>query len=304
MLRFLTFSLISLSFGLASHACDMDLESRSDALSDYYENGVACLEAPPAQLRFDPFMEELFLKRINAERRERGLKALRLREELLPAARFHSLDMASNAFFGHRSPDGRDAGNRIAAFDRTLIAQSTAENVAQLGPAVCTDQFENEVSCFKAPGFKLPTQRSVVDDLHKELMLSDGHRANILAEQSTHVAIGVAREDTGFYVTQVFANELGELRAPLPVRMRARGTLRNKAEIDGFESSSFAAMNADEERIELLDNRLRALEPGHQRLIVRGQNIRVERRSGRKVTTTEWIDLFGPAFEIAPSTRS
>lgn len=304
MLRFLTLVLISCCCALAGYACDMDLQSRSDSLAEYYENGVACLETPPDQSRFDSLMEQVFLKRVNAERRARGLAPLRLREELLPAARFHSLDMLSNAFFAHRSPDGRNAGNRIAAFDRTLLAQSTAENVAQFGPAVCTDQFKNEVSCFKAPGFKFPTPASVVDALHEELMLSDGHRANILAEHSTHVAIGVARKDTAFYVTQVFANEMGELSAPLPVRMRARGKLRIKAKIDGFESTSFSVLNAGDERIELAENRLRALDLGLKRLIVQGQNNIVEWRSGRKYTRTEWLDLFGPAFEIAPSTRS
>ncbi len=304
MLRCLTVSFISCCFAFAGYACDIDLESRSDSLAEYHENGMACLETPPDELRFDAVMEQLFLNRINTERRARGLNALRLRSELLPAARFHSLDMLSNSFFAHRGPDGRDAGDRIAAFDRTLLAQSTAENVAQFGPAVCTDQFDNEVSCFKAPGFKFPTPVSVVDALHEELMLSDGHRANILAEHSTHVAIGVAREDTAFFVTQVFAHEMGELSAPLPVRMRARGKLRIRAQIDGFESTSFAAFNAAEERIELAEDRLRALDPGSKRLIVQGQNETVEWRSGRKYTKTEWLDLFGPAFEIAGSTRS
>ncbi|MEL7113801.1 MAG: hypothetical protein AAGK93_12840, partial [Pseudomonadota bacterium] len=80
--------------------------------------------------------------------------------------------------------------------------------------------------------------------------------------------------------------------------------LRIKAKIDGFESTSFSVLNAAEERIELAENRLRALDIGLKRLIVQGQNNIVEWRSGRKYTRTEWLDLFGPAFEIAPSTRS
>lgn len=304
MLRFLVLVLVSVCTAMASFACDMDMESRADALPDYYKNGITCLDSPPGQLRFDSLMEQLFLNRINSERRARGLSPLKLREELLPAARFHSLDMASNGFFSHRSPDGRDAGNRIAAFDRTLLAQSTAENIAQFGPAICTDQFDTVVSCFEAPGFKLPVPKEVVDDLHEKLMLSDGHRANILAEPSTHVAIGVARRDTGFYVTQVFTNEIGELKSPLPVQLRARGSIKAKAKIEGWDSVSFAAVNAGDERIELDGGRLRALEPGQQSLIARGEKITVTRKNGRTITTTEWLDLFGPDFAIAPSTRS
>lgn len=304
MFRVLILILVSLSFGAVTHACDMDAETRAVSLSDYYENGLSCLQTPPEPLRFDPVMEQLFLNRINTERRARGLSDLRLRKALLPAARFHSLDMASNAFFAHRGPDGRDTGERIAVFDRTLLAKSTAENVAQFGPAICTDEFGKEVACFTAPGFELPTPGFVVDDLHQKLMDSEGHRANILAEGSTHVAIGVAREDTAFYVTQLFVNEMGELAAPLPICSRATGKLKAKAKIEGFDSTTFAAMNSEEDRVELAGRRLRSLAPGQQFLIARGQNITEKRVANRTVVTTEWLDLFGPAFEILPPKES
>lgn len=304
MLRFL--SLLGMAFAVAGpgFACDMRLDARAETLPSYYSNGQACLETPPEQLRFDPLMERLFIQRINQERRKRGLTALKLRSEMRPAARFHSLDMASNGFFAHESPDGRDAGNRIAAFDRTLLAQSTAENIAQFGPAVCTDQFDREVSCFEAPGFKLPSQKSVVDDLHEKLMQSDGHRANILNEDSTHVALGVARSDTGFYVTQVFANELGELAAPLPVSLKAKGRLNVGVNVNGWDSTSLAAIDADKKRVELEQDRLGWLDPGDKSLIVRGENVFSERRNGRTYTTTQWLEMFGPDFTILPATES
>lgn len=304
MKRFLLFLSLVLGLALPADACDMSTAERSSALGEYVENGLACLETPPEPLRFDPLMEQLFLDKINQERGKVGLSALKVRDELLPAARFHSLDFGHNEFFQHEGPDGRNAGNRIASFDRTLLAQSTAENIAAFGPAICHDQFNNEVSCSLAPGFKSPTEAFVVEDLHKKLMLSDGHRANILAEDSTHVAIGVAREDTGFYVTQVFANQSGELSAPLPVTIRPRGKLDVDVEIVGWGFGSFAAIGDDDERFEIEEKRLKGVPHGQKMLIVRGENTSSEKRNGRTYTTTEWMDLFGPAFAVEPAKGS
>ncbi|MEP1144993.1 MAG: CAP domain-containing protein [Henriciella sp.] len=298
MKRLLFFPSMILALALPAQACDMTTSARSNALVEYVENGLDCLENPPEPLRFDPHMEQLFLDRVNQERRKAGLNALKVRPEMLPAARFHSLDFGHNRYFQHQGPDGRNAGNRIAAFDRTLLAQSTAENIAAFGPAICYDQFENEVSCFLAPGFKLPTQEFVVEDLHKKLMLSDGHRANILAEDSTHIAIGVARQASGFYVTQVFTNQVGSLSEPLPVGLKSNRKLDVEVEITGWDFSTFAATSPGEERIELNDGQLDTLPAGQQMLLVRGENISSEKRGGRTYTTTEWMDLFGPAFTI------
>ena len=199
MLRLLAIGLIALSGLLTAQACDMRAETRSVELTAYYENATACMQAPPEGLSFDAEIEALFLKRINRERQAAGLNPLRLRAALRPAARFHSLDMATNTFFEHRSPDGRKAGQRIAALDRQLLSKSTAENIAQFGPVYCMDQNKTRVSCVGVPGFALPTADQVAKDLHEQLMDSEWHRANILNGDSTHVAIGVVRRDTGYY---------------------------------------------------------------------------------------------------------
>ena len=303
MLRFLTLFLFGLAYATPVFACDMDLETRSDVVANYVENGKACLEDPPGKLRFDKVMERAFLQRVNAEREKRGLNALKLRRELRSAARFHSLDMASNEFFKHASPDGRAAGQRIAGFDRTLLAQSTAENIAQFGPAVCRDQNEREVSCFDVPGFELPTRTYVVNDLHDRLMKSDGHRANILAPETTHISIGVARSDTAFYVTQVFANQVGELDAPLPLRFAPRGRLSVKARLSDWQSSSFAVVDEEEARTDLPGDRLQSISPGQKSLIVRGETVTETEDGERTYTTRKWLDLFGPDFTVSRGAR-
>ena len=282
----------------------MTSEARSDHLPAYVENAEICLTEPPVQFRFDPLMEELFFNRINAERAEEGLARLKIRASLQPAARFHSLDLGANQFFDHNGPDGRTSGDRVAAFDRTLLAQKTGENIAQFGPARCYDETNQEVSCLIAPGFKVPKPAFVVDDLHVKLMASEGHRANILSPDFTHVAIGVVREETGFYVTQVFAQPQGELQTPLPLTYLGDEKLELDIRIDDKDVSELAVLDADGERLTLEGDRLNALSPGVKTLIVRGEKTSEEKNGLRTMTITEWLDLFGPAFVVAPPTES
>ncbi|MEL6414685.1 MAG: CAP domain-containing protein, partial [Pseudomonadota bacterium] len=153
----------------------MSADARSSDLVKYVENGWDCFGELPETFRFDTEAERQFEREVNRERERAGLKRLKIRHETRDAARFHSLDMGVNKFFSHTSPGGLSHDERIAAFDRTLISDRSSENVAQFGPAVCTDQDDNVVSCLLLPGFELPTRNEVVEHLHEELMLSDGH---------------------------------------------------------------------------------------------------------------------------------
>ena len=281
-------------------ACDMSLEARSDQVADFVTNGVACLETPPGTYRFDVAVEEAFEGLINAAREEAGLETLGIRRELQPAARFHSLDMGINAFFAHRAPDGRRAGHRTAAFDRTLLTQSLAENIAKYGPAECFDQNNKQVSCFEAPGFKLPSPGEIAADLHQRLMESEGHRENILAESNTHMAIGVARSDTGFFVTQLFANQVGELREPLPTQLTGRQKLAFAVDIDGWDFDEFSAMRASGKGMILRRNRLPNLMIDAATLIVNVERTRREKSS----TLMERLGLSGPSFTLVAATES
>ncbi|MEO1303932.1 MAG: CAP domain-containing protein [Pseudomonadota bacterium] len=304
MFRFFFVSLIAFAGSFVAQACNMSTDARSADFTPYYQNGVACLDAPPNGLRFDQDIEARFLDQINTERRAAGLTALRLRTDLRPAARFHSLDMAVNAFFNHESPNGRKAGERIAAFDRTLLAKSTAENIAQYGPVYCTDHTGSRVSCFESPDFELPTPTFVARDLHTKLMASEWHRANILNGRTTHVAIGVARSDTGFYVTQVFAQKLGELNAPLPIEIGLNSRVQTKAEIEDWSFGSFGIVTPGEGRVDLKGSRMIGVSLGDKKLIVRGEKVSKEHEINRIVTTTQWLDLFGPAFSVVRATES
>src|SRR3954453_17680292 len=52
---------------------------------------------------------------INAERTDRGLRALRGAGDLARAARRHSADMVRRTYFSHVTPGGADFGDRIRA---------------------------------------------------------------------------------------------------------------------------------------------------------------------------------------------
>ncbi|WP_261994082.1 CAP domain-containing protein [Streptomyces sp. t39] len=52
---------------------------------------------------------------VNAHREQAGCEPLRVDDRLAAAARAHAGDMASRGYYEHRSPEGRDGGDRITA---------------------------------------------------------------------------------------------------------------------------------------------------------------------------------------------
>ena len=213
---------------LPAAACNMDVHHRGKTVADYVEAVQPCLRSWPAGYLADAKMEADFFARVNAERTSRGLNPLRYRPELLDAARFQSLDMAYNDFFGHQSPDGRHHDARVAAFDRSALVKFSAENVAMV----------------EVIGGRWNLSRNAVERLHGNLMDSPGHRANILNPDITDVAMGVVRTKSGVWVTQVFVELTGALPKPLPVRMRPGQRLDMQPSLRGWSFQNFAAKQA------------------------------------------------------------
>lgn len=300
MLRFLFVFLGVVFAANSAWACNMSSDERASELVPYVENGWACLADLPDTYRFDIEAEQQFEREVNRERERAGLNRLKIRAETRDAARFHSLDMGVNDFFSHTSPGGLSHDERIAAFDRSLISDRSAENVAQFGPAVCTDQNDNVVSCLLLPGFELPTRNDVVEHLHKELMLSDGHRENILDPDVTHMSVGVVRTDTGFYVTQLFVSVSGTTEDPLPLQFEAGERLAVTAQIDEEWDSHSYAIATPEETLDLESGKLPRDAAGDMQVYIRAE--RVEEERNRK--TLFWIYLSGPKISVPPATGS
>lgn len=118
----------------------------------------------------------------NAIRNEAGLEPLRWNVDLADAAEAHSVDMAENDYFSHRSRDGSSVGDRVR--DEGYQWSRVAENIAA----------------------GQDTPEEVVD----AWMNSSGHRANILNPAYEEIGIGwheEAGDRYGDYWTQVFATE-------------------------------------------------------------------------------------------------
>jgi uncharacterized protein YkwD len=218
-MRAVVLALLALLPGAPALACDLALKTRPAGVAPYAETARACLGAPPGEFEFDATLEAEFLCLVNEERAAVGLAPLALRRELAAPARFHSLDMAVNGFFGHEGPDGRGPDDRMSALDRRSFSDFSAENVATVSKTGGT------------LGAKFALNR-----LHENLMESPGHRANILNAKATHAAFGVVRTKNGVWVTQLFLRLSGTLSADAPLRMGETPELRAPL---GFEDWTF-----------------------------------------------------------------
>lgn len=147
------------------------------------------------------------LDRINATRREAGLAALVSDEALQRVAEAHSHDMVDHDFIGHTSPTTGSALDRVRAAH--LPSGLVLENIGR--------------------GYS-------AEEIHRGLLESPGHRANLVNADVTHVGIGVVAQPEGgrsaFIVTEVFVRMQGEvnldaapgeLLAMINAARRARG---------------------------------------------------------------------------------
>jgi uncharacterized protein YkwD len=108
---------------------------------------------------------------INAERRARGLRRLKLSRRLSRAARRHSRDMVHRRYFSHWSLSGRTFVDRIRRTGYLRLARRwfVGENIAW------------------GSGNRAPVRAIVAAWMH-----SPGHRANILNRSFRQIGIGVA----------------------------------------------------------------------------------------------------------------
>jgi uncharacterized protein YkwD len=136
------------------------------------------LEVAIQELSIDETSEREMFDLINKEREAVGLNKLSIDTEIVSVARVHATDMWERKYFGHVSPEGKDAGNRLT--EAGIDYDYAGENLA-LAPTVST--------------------------AHVGLMNSEGHRENILESNFNKVGIGVI--DNGVYgkmFVQVFTN--------------------------------------------------------------------------------------------------
>lgn len=119
--------------------------------------------------------EKIMLQLINEERTNRGLAPLKVHEGLREVARIKSKEMIELEYFSHYSP----------------VYGSPFDMIRHFG-------YE-----FSTAGENLAINLSV-ENAHRSLMNSTGHKRNILNESFTHVGIGAYQGIWGKYYTQMF----------------------------------------------------------------------------------------------------
>lgn len=122
-----------------------------------------------------PELETRMVELVNVEREARGLAPLAFSSALADVGREYSAKMA-------------DARRVHHDLDRPV-----EERIMAVLPDICT--FGENLS-----------KHTTIDYSLGDLMVSPGHRANILSERFTFIGIGIARGADGFlYITQEFA---------------------------------------------------------------------------------------------------
>ena len=120
-------------------------------------------------------LENRMAELINIEREARGLQPLAVSPALADAARAYS---------------GRMAALRRVHHD---LANPVEDRIRGALPNICT--FGENIS-----------KHTTIDYSLGDLMLSEGHRANLLNDRFTLIGIGIVRGEDGFlYITQEFA---------------------------------------------------------------------------------------------------
>ncbi|MEM1036816.1 MAG: CAP domain-containing protein [Pseudomonadota bacterium] len=293
-----------LLYGLigSATACEVRSVAAAGSLSDYVERAQACLDNSPSEFHFSDEMEGQFIRLINEERERIGLTPVAVRDTMRPAARFHSLDMGVNDFFGHVSPQGRTPAFRVAAFDRTLVTRATAENVAKIEfKRTCRTATLETIPCgpdAKPPRLAAPSD---VRELHTRLMNSSVHRKNILSPNASEAAIGVAVSPEGIYVTQLFTATVGEFSEPVPVNMVAGDNFAIDIRLSGYRSTRLSLSYNDQVTV-LSRKRLPKNAVEDAAIAVRGETVTFFRQDGRLNRDARFSSFFsGPRVTLVAS---
>lgn len=172
-----------------------------------------------------PNIEELrtqMMQLVNLEREKAGLSMVKADKVAQKAGQKHADEMAELGYLSHWDIDGFGPDYRYSRVGGTDVVQ---ENVSAY-----SYRFDN--------GTPAPVRNwdEVIKQVHDGLMNSEGHRANILNPDHTHLGIGIAyNQQTGdLRVSQEFINHYSNtdqlpLRAHPGDRLVLRGSLLSGA---------------------------------------------------------------------------
>jgi uncharacterized protein YkwD len=194
------FCLACLLFGLALAVAGCAAEQRSGS----FGKG---LREVPASPRVRGLERQMF-ERLNADRHAQGKPALQYDDKLAGVARSHSADMRDGGFLDHVSPTTGAPENRLdAAGYLFLVAR---ENLAQADS---------------------------VERAEADLLKSPRHHENIMAEDITHVGIGIVEAgphaSSRLLFTQLFARP-AKLETPEAARDSVKLRIQQARHVKGL----------------------------------------------------------------------
>ena len=128
-------------------------------------------------------LKQDIVDRTNALRREQGISALKVNQQLMQAAQIRAEEMAASGVYSHTRPDGR---KNTTVTDCPYVG----ENIHRIADWVLRDKSVSEVAVWS-------------------WNLSDGHRDNLLEKNYAETGVGLARgvNDNGeacWYCVQLF----------------------------------------------------------------------------------------------------
>ncbi len=152
-------------------------------------------------------VETAIFERVNEVRGEHGLNPVKRDEMLVEIARDHSMEMLERGVFEDANPEGQRPVDKVSQRHRRLIG-TIADNV---WAGIRGDSVEED---------------GLANDIMEGLMNSSDHRAHILAEDMTHLGIGVSQApgrkafSTEVMATQLFASVQAYTKEPVPEEYR------------------------------------------------------------------------------------
>ena len=196
----------------------------------------ATLPTKPAPGVYDPVtLAAYMLALINADRAVYGLAPVAWDETAAQAGARHAEDMIAHGYFAHWNTEGLGPDHRYALLGGE---HAVMENLHSL--AYTYDDGSG--------GAQIEDWASVIEQAQAGLMLSPGHRANILDPAHTHVGIGMAYNPASgeFRLAQEFTNQYVTLSVPPPAEAPAGSTVRVAGRFADGPFTNFILSLADE----------------------------------------------------------
>lgn len=143
-------------------------------------------------------IEILIVRYANLSRRKRGIAPFRTNWGLTRIARSHSWKMSKARTIWH--------GDGVHQAGSSLSHKSFWDFIKSIFYRGCSGENVGLMYQGRVKGFKHPirTMKDIALAQHKSWMRSHGHRANILNSNFSLIGVGVIRNKSGYYCTQLF----------------------------------------------------------------------------------------------------